>query len=459
MAFPTMGAQKVKRFVSVEGREGAGGGGAMGISARWLKSLVGLRKVEKQQQQHHKEDGDAGAVIQKRVTANHFHCQNQHCQDHDKLGAPEEFPDDNGPSEGDGNVLSCSEPAFSSSKVPVPLTEQELKEIWAATIIQTVFRAFLARRARRALRGLVRLQALVRGHIVRKQAAITLRCMQALVRVQARVRARRVRIALESQTDQHVALQEKINETNVREIEDGWCDIIGSVEDIQAKLLKRQEAAAKRERAMAYALTHQWQARQHAAITTFQPDKNSWGWNWLERWMAVRPWESRFLGTYAADGITLGNEAMQDEENAVYTPYKKHVKRHTPTLHSNILNQKTSLPNSEGGGSSSNRSGGSASAKSKLKLSSREGSDEISSGPSGLGTRSSSNPKERTGHSDPQGNKRFSLPASGAEAGRRLTNKSAVNRSLKAGKGSPAVEAKHHLASPIELPRRVELQT
>lgn len=40
-------------------------------------------------------------------------------------------------------------------------------------------------------------------------------------------------------------------------IQDGWCDSIGSVEDIQEKLLKRQEAAAKRERAMAYALAHQ----------------------------------------------------------------------------------------------------------------------------------------------------------------------------------------------------------
>ena len=37
----------------------------------------------------------------------------------------------------------------------------------------------------------------------------------------------------------------------------GWCDSVGSVEEIQAKLLKRQEAAAKRERAMAYALAHQ----------------------------------------------------------------------------------------------------------------------------------------------------------------------------------------------------------
>lgn len=40
-------------------------------------------------------------------------------------------------------------------------------------------------------------------------------------------------------------------------IQEGWCDSMGSVEEIQAKLLKRQEAAAKRERAMAYALAHQ----------------------------------------------------------------------------------------------------------------------------------------------------------------------------------------------------------
>jgi hypothetical protein len=45
--------------------------------------------------------------------------------------------------------------------------------------------------------------------------------------------------------------------TILLELQNGWCDSMGSVEDIQAKLLKRQEAAAKRERAMAYALTHQ----------------------------------------------------------------------------------------------------------------------------------------------------------------------------------------------------------
>ena len=53
---------------------------------------------------------------------------------------------------------------------------------------------------------------------MRKQAAVTLRCMQALVRVQARVRARRVRLALESETRQQLQ-QQLADEARVREIE------------------------------------------------------------------------------------------------------------------------------------------------------------------------------------------------------------------------------------------------
>ncbi|KAG6497666.1 protein IQ-domain 26-like [Zingiber officinale] len=61
----------------------------------------------------------------------------------------------------------------------------------AAIRIQTAFRAYLARKTFRALKALVKLQALVRGYLVRKQAAATLHCMQALVRAQGAARAQR----------------------------------------------------------------------------------------------------------------------------------------------------------------------------------------------------------------------------------------------------------------------------
>ncbi|XP_042436955.1 protein IQ-DOMAIN 19-like [Zingiber officinale] len=68
----------------------------------------------------------------------------------------------------------------------------------AAIRIQSTFRGYLARKALCALRGLVKLQALVRGHLIRKQAAAALRCMQALVTAQERARLQRIQMAEDS---------------------------------------------------------------------------------------------------------------------------------------------------------------------------------------------------------------------------------------------------------------------
>ncbi|GER29412.1 IQ domain-containing protein [Striga asiatica] len=55
----------------------------------------------------------------------------------------------------------------------------------AAAKVQASFRGYLARRAFRALKGIIRLQALIRGHLVRRQAVATLHCMKAIVKFQA----------------------------------------------------------------------------------------------------------------------------------------------------------------------------------------------------------------------------------------------------------------------------------
>ncbi|KAK4282879.1 hypothetical protein QN277_014204 [Acacia crassicarpa] len=85
----------------------------------------------------------------------------------------------------------------------------------AATKIQAAFRAYLGRKALRALRGLVKLQALVRGHLVRKQTTTALRGMHALMTIQVRARIHRILMAKQLQNE--TSQLKELKDMNVRE--------------------------------------------------------------------------------------------------------------------------------------------------------------------------------------------------------------------------------------------------
>ncbi|XP_076958755.1 protein IQ-DOMAIN 3-like isoform X1 [Bidens hawaiensis] len=168
----------------------------------------------------------------------------------------------------------------------------------AAIKIQAAYRGHLARRAVRAVRGLGRLKSLIQGQSVKRQAISTLKCMQTLDRVQSQVRSRRILMSEENRVLQQQLLVKHEKElNNIRSsLGNTWNDSRKSKEETEASLQSKQDAAIRRERALAYAHTHQqmWKNSTNSPNPTFlDPNNPHWGWSWLERWMAARPWETQ----------------------------------------------------------------------------------------------------------------------------------------------------------------------
>ncbi|KAH7837743.1 hypothetical protein Vadar_017453 [Vaccinium darrowii] len=163
----------------------------------------------------------------------------------------------------------------------------------AAIQIQTAFRAYTARKKLRHLKGKVRLQILTQRHSVSKQASCTLTYLHSWSRIQSEIRARRLSMVTEDRIRQKKLESQLKLEAKLHDLEVEWCGGSETMEEILARIHQREEAAVKRERTLAYAFSHQWRANSNSILGPPELGKANWGWSWMERWIAARPWESR----------------------------------------------------------------------------------------------------------------------------------------------------------------------
>lgn len=180
-----------------------------------------------------------------------------------------------------------------------------------ATKIQAAYRGYMARRSFRALKGLVRLQGVVRGQNVKRQTVNAMKYMQLLVRVQSQIQSRRIQM-LENQARRQAQYKNETESTlgkwtfsqssELGNNED-WDDSLLTKEEMEARLQRKVEAVIKRERAMAYAYSHQlWKSTPKSAQTSLMDLRSGgfpWWWNWLDRQLppATTP-ESQPLKTF-----------------------------------------------------------------------------------------------------------------------------------------------------------------
>ncbi|KAK8511020.1 hypothetical protein V6N13_013434 [Hibiscus sabdariffa] len=187
----------------------------------------------------------------------------------------------------------AASPRAPPPRIVRPRPEPTLRNQHAsATQIQAAYRGYKARRSFRALKGLVRLQGVVRGQNARRQTTNAMKHMQLLVRIQSQIQSRRIQMSENQAQDQFKNTKEAestlgkwISQASEAGNEN-WDDSVITKEEREARKQRKEEAATRRKRAMAYSYSNQlWRAAPESGHTGASSLSGGfpWWWNRLDR--------------------------------------------------------------------------------------------------------------------------------------------------------------------------------
>ncbi|PKA57987.1 Protein IQ-domain 32 [Apostasia shenzhenica] len=140
-----------------------------------------------------------------------------------------------------------------------------------AIVIQTCIRGYMAHRELHKYKKIVKLQAAARGYLVRRQAAGTFRCIQAIVKLQALARAHR------SLKSADLMIKKKLD-----------VDVKSAL--VEKSDLKLQKTPSVTRKLISNAFVRQLMkstAMSKPIYIRLDPLRPDSAWNWLERWMAA----------------------------------------------------------------------------------------------------------------------------------------------------------------------------
>ncbi|PAN23335.1 hypothetical protein GQ55_4G085700 [Panicum hallii var. hallii] len=164
-------------------------------------------------------------------------------------------------------------------------TEPDEKEGAAATLIQSAFRGFMARRELQELR--------MRGEMdggADEPRSPTSASVATSVVVQVGESLSNLRLSEDSASVQQRGSQKSRPPPPAFRVKEEWDDSTVSSNVSRMRIQSRIEATTRRERALAYAFSQQLRSCGGTKKRSARPDQAEFnvGWSWLERWMATR---------------------------------------------------------------------------------------------------------------------------------------------------------------------------